>query len=636
MSSPASWASGTIVSTLSLNYRSKLTSPALWLWFPIGPTGVRTLTIFLPALIIYVLRVAQWHVGDRLTETRADTVVKYTLRKATLATFGLYAFSAWIFSEVYIWSRPASSKLGLTDFGRANDRLKLNERPLFLRYLFLVLAVAQSAVHLWDDYDSIHVPALKPKKDRGDDSAAAVPVRTAMKPRQILLKKLPSIFATSLFITCVSLVLGGLVYFMGPRHLVWEYYYSFHRTFISLSKTSKPTGVAPFLPLVWGFVGEGTMLVALWHFVNKAFDLYIAQDPLKNDNPITSDSKDPNGTLLNGLKSKKDAVKVCIFLRTLLTIANLFQAIAFWELALITDAFPERRKTLFAELERKKAPTFKQVTDLCLAEIKFLIERLSIGLDPAYTPPPTTGPKQPTPPVQLVPQISKPLQGDKQVTAAPLRPSTRWEHAETAMANIAKSNSAPGNAQRAYSREAINKGMQKAQEGKQQAESLVKVYYNKLAASYIGWPFRRSFERDANLVVLGTPYSRISLICNAITALTNLATFSLKEDALGRFHEAVPQIIRSFTTAIKMIDAYMATTGIHWSDYETLKKPEAERKKAPKVSEVRECLREGLERILGSFNEFLGPLNMSALEIMEAKKAAGIQRRQEMLQAAPR
>jgi nucleoporin NDC1 len=103
---------------------------------------------------------------------------------------------------------------------------------------------------------------------------------------------------------------GTIFYFAGPRHLIWDWYYAFSRYVISLSKASKPTGVAPFMPLVFGFVIEGTLLVVLWQFVNKAFDLYIAQEPLKNDLPITNDSKDPNGTLLNGLKSKKDAVKV--------------------------------------------------------------------------------------------------------------------------------------------------------------------------------------------------------------------------------------------------------------------------------------------------------------------------------------
>jgi nucleoporin NDC1 len=264
---------------------------------------------FLPALIIYVLRAAQWHVGERQTPTPADTSRKYLLRKTTLSTLAFYLFSAWLFGEVYIWSRPSSSKLGFTDLGRAHDRLKLNERPFYIRYMFMVLAVAQTIVHLWDDYDSIEVPAMKPKKDREDTTAAAT-AQGAPKPRNVLFNKLIPTVITSGVITLVAFIFGTLFYFVGPRHLIWDYYYSFSRYFISLSKLSKPTGVAPFMPLTGGFLIAGTSLVFLWQFVNKAFDLYIAQEPLKNGQPLTSDSKDPNGTLLNGMKSKKDAVKV--------------------------------------------------------------------------------------------------------------------------------------------------------------------------------------------------------------------------------------------------------------------------------------------------------------------------------------
>jgi nucleoporin NDC1 len=282
---------------------------ALWLWFPFGPTGIRTLMAFLPALIIYVLRAAQWHVGERQTSTQAQTSQKYLFRKATLFTLAFYLFSAWLFGEVYIWSRPSSSKLGFTDLGRAHDRMKLNERPFYIRYMFMALAVAQTIVHLWDDYDSIEVPAMKPKKDR-EETTAAASTQGARKPRTVLFNKVIPTLVTSGVITLAAFVFGTLFYFVGPRHLIWDYYYSFSRYFISLSKTSKPTGVAPFMPLTGGFLIAGTSLVFLWQFVNKAFDLYIALEPLKNGQPISSDSKDPNGTLLNGMKSKKDAVKV--------------------------------------------------------------------------------------------------------------------------------------------------------------------------------------------------------------------------------------------------------------------------------------------------------------------------------------
>jgi nucleoporin NDC1 len=287
---------------------------------------------------------------------------------------------------------------------------------------------------------------------------------------------------------------------------------------------------------------------------------------------------------------------------------------------------------MYGELERKKAPTFQQITDICLAEIKFLNERLRHAIDPSYSLDGAAGPSQPTPAVKLVPRISQPLRDEKQI-ALPSKPTSRLEQVEAITTGFAKSLSSPGNAQHAYGREALHQGMIKASQGSQQAESFLSFYYNKLVASPLGRPFQRSLERTANIIVLGAPYSRISLICNAVTALTNLAIFSLKQDDLGRFHEGVPQIIRVFTTAIKRIDEYMAGIEIHWSDFDTLSKPEAERRVVPQVNEVRECLREGLEKILGSFNEYLSALGLSKLEIMEAKKTVGMSKAPEMLQA---
>ena len=34
-----------------------------WSWFPIGPSGIRTLLLFISALSVFVLRVAQLHLG---------------------------------------------------------------------------------------------------------------------------------------------------------------------------------------------------------------------------------------------------------------------------------------------------------------------------------------------------------------------------------------------------------------------------------------------------------------------------------------------------------------------------------------------------------------------------------------------
>jgi nucleoporin NDC1 len=310
MPSLAGWVNVTIVNKASHVSKKMANSlVVLWLWFPLGMTGVRTLLIFLSALTIYVLRVAQWHVGRRQTETKAQTFTAYFFRLSTIITVVAYLFSAFMYVETYIWSRSVKDRLNFIEAGRMHERFRLNERPLYLRYLFVVLAVAQSGIHLWKDYDKIDVPAMKPKKER-DDATAATPTRRGPKPREVL-RSLFLGLATKSSSLAAAVSIGGLVlYYAGIRNPLWSYYYSFCRYLWSLSKTSTPSGLAPFLPLCFMFLVEGTLLVVLWEFINKAFDLYIAQEPLKNDQPITNDSKDPNGTLLNGIKSKKDANKV--------------------------------------------------------------------------------------------------------------------------------------------------------------------------------------------------------------------------------------------------------------------------------------------------------------------------------------
>lgn len=259
---------------------------------------------------------------------------------------------------------------------------------------------------------------------------------------------------------------------------------------------------------------------------------------------------------------------------------------------------------------------------------------MCVGLDPSYQPAaaPQSEPQQPAN-LSLVPRIAQPLNAEKQITAPAVAPGTRLEKIGSVASNIAKSHSNPGNAEGAYGRKVMNKGVKKYEEGSQQVEQAATSYWVKMVNSPIGGVFRQSFQRATKLVVLGSPYSRFSLICNAVTALTNLAVFSLTQDSLGRFHEGVPEIVRVFTTAITKLDAYMASTPIPSSDHDTLRKPAAEQRKVAEIDEVRECLREGLEKILGNFNEFLGGMGMSRVDILDAKKIVG-QKGAEMAQVS--
>lgn len=101
-----------------------------WTWFPIGPAGLRTLMIFMSILIVYVLRVAQLHgksqqisdpcydanavaVGSRNTQAPIQTFWRYAFTLDTFRTLGFYLTSAWLFSEIFIWSQPTSANMAI-------------------------------------------------------------------------------------------------------------------------------------------------------------------------------------------------------------------------------------------------------------------------------------------------------------------------------------------------------------------------------------------------------------------------------------------------------------------------------------------------------------------------------------------
>ncbi len=48
----------------------------------------------------------------------------------------------------------------------------------------------------------------------------------------------------------------------------------------------------------------------MWEFANAAFGVFVSQEPLKKGRPLTDDTKDSNGSLLAGLKAKKNFPRV--------------------------------------------------------------------------------------------------------------------------------------------------------------------------------------------------------------------------------------------------------------------------------------------------------------------------------------
>jgi nucleoporin NDC1 len=183
------------------------------------------------------------------------------------------------------------------------ERDRLNERPIFLRSHLLLLAVSASVLHLYQDYDRIllRFPRFNELGSRASDSEPAV---------TIILKELGQRLFGVLRIAGPLTVLNFFLYFFF-RQFAWNWSLWIARLNWDIPRSAEPSVIPPYhYTLIAKAFFTGFLLMALWEVTNLAFTAYVSQPPLKNGNPLTSDSRDPNGSLINGLRSKKPLVKV--------------------------------------------------------------------------------------------------------------------------------------------------------------------------------------------------------------------------------------------------------------------------------------------------------------------------------------
>ena len=193
---------------------------------------------------------------------------------------------------------------------RPYERPHLNERPIYLRSIFYLLALMQTCIHLFYDYDRVFLPY----EETHSETLANGRPRHLVSPMELLKVKLPQ-QAQASFLRCLSMtVLGPLIYSAFLRRIAWRWTLSFAEKIWTLPRSSSiPPSIPPYhISLIFRSVISGYMLVMLWEISSLAFGLYTVQEPLKRGRPLTDFSRDPNGTLLIGLNSKRELPRVCL------------------------------------------------------------------------------------------------------------------------------------------------------------------------------------------------------------------------------------------------------------------------------------------------------------------------------------
>ncbi|KAL8666494.1 MAG: hypothetical protein Q9168_007481 [Polycauliona sp. 1 TL-2023] len=578
----------------------------IWSWFPLGKAGIRTLLLFLCPLLVFVLRVALLHFGNRSTVSPFQSLRRYAAAKNVIEALFCYTSTAWIFTQIYIWSVPASADLSWMIHGRSWERQRLNERPIYLRSHYMMLGLLQTLLHLYHDYD--HIPRLPGHRGSGSGSKDAV-----VNPVEQFRSQLPIVARQLGIISVTSSLLGPAFYSFTVRNLAWRSSFFWAKFFrYDIAPTTKLSIIPPYhYSLIFRSAVSGFFLLSLWRVSNLAFDIYVAQAPLKRGQPLSQDSRDPNGVLINGLRSQKSLVK----------------AFAYWELAQISHDFPDRRVLIFRDIDRADGSTWGQISSACLQAIQGVNARINGYGQPSPQQQALSRPQE----VQSLPRIGTPLK-EGQVMMNPPPPSSRREMVETRVGSFAKSigNNPPssygnplGPKQQQYLEAARNKLLTPEQQQvitPAHVQSQFNTYMTRFLQSWFGQPFRQTFARRVQATVFGQPYSELTLIIDAVESLTCLATASIKEDSYGKVAKDIPLVLRTFIITYQTVERFTSTLPVHWTDVhfsEDQRRPED-------VLILLSALRNGLEELVKAFGGFSNELGIEVQDMRVAKTIAGI------------
>ncbi|EXJ85915.1 hypothetical protein A1O1_06284 [Capronia coronata CBS 617.96] len=556
-----------------------------WSWFPFGPAGIRALLFFMSSLFIFILHIATLSIGRQTTTSPFATIRTNFLSITALQTMFWYVVSAWWFTEAYVWSAP---DLGWITRGSHNTPDMLNERPIFFRLYALVTAFAYAGYHLYIGKSALvipvsHLPATAAAEGKSPNTHQLEPIQIRLQQRLI-----PALYRTGIA-AALSLATAIVLNTAWLRQPLWQLHLMLAKPFFNLSRANaQATGYPPlglFLPRC--FVA-GSLLVLTWEITSVLFLTYLNQEPTKAGLPLSASSRDPNGTLLNGLKAKRDVVKT----------------FAFWELAIIAQKHKDRRRAIFEDIERPSGPVWTQISEAGLKVLREIQDRISGP--PSVAPQPTNNSS-----VRSLPHIIPEL------PAQPIfQPSPKPRKAEAIVSNQLRhiGNSAhPWHPPVERTTKAVETKLleyaKRPGANDMPARNLLEQWSLSLQRSPVGWFFISTNAAKINAAVLGTPFGNAAIIVDVIDSITKMLVASLSEDTYGKATPTVPEAVRTFTRTLLVIENFVA------------KNDPGSTRNIEEVEIIVGRLRSGLKELLSAFQVYLIDVGLGISDLNQAKKA---------------
>lgn len=168
-----------------------------------------------------------------------------------------------------------------------------------------MFAILQTAIHLFYDYDRVFLPI---RKKLGSTEQRPL---LATSPIAQLKTNAPFILQRVVVRVGVLGVLSPFLYAIFIRKIAWNWTYAFASMMWDIPFAEELSYIPPYhISLILRAMSSSLLLALIWESSSMIFTAYVAQEPLTKGVPLTDESPDPNGVLLNGLKSHKNVVKV--------------------------------------------------------------------------------------------------------------------------------------------------------------------------------------------------------------------------------------------------------------------------------------------------------------------------------------
>ena len=482
--------------------------------------------------------------------------------------------------------------MGWVNKGDMSSPDRLNERPIYLRAIFLMLALVQSCIHIYFDSSAVPILVAPPPHPSSTEQSTHPTIRVS----ESLKKDVLPIVTRCLKVAAATCLVGPFVYTLSMRNLLWSCQLAFAKLYYNLPRSdARPSGYPPSRPwLMFTSFWVGFLLLFTWEASSFLFTTLLAQAPLKKGLPLSAGSKDPNGTLLNGVKSKTDTVKT----------------FAFWELALIARLYPERRKAILADIERPGGACWTQMQVAALDVIRGISLRVS-------PPQQEVKPAQRVDPnalqIERLPMVAQPTV-DKPIFLKKTQPQSRMERIETISENVTKTftqSGQPWNPTQSPAAAKIKDVVERNSPRRlMQRYPQVQEQLDAIHASPIGNMFRTTRQQVINALVLGDGQGNAAVLVDAAESVTRMLVASLSEDVYGKAVAGVPEAVRVFAQAITDVEKYVD------------KNAQGLAGGIDEVNIVIQRLKAGVTELLSAFQMYLADVGLSIHELNLAKSAA--------------